>query len=377
MTVHDPIDAMEQAAKAAASAAIYYQANKGPRPSGAFGPGWGARHRAPAGRIEADEWSLPGWKLKVGIQPHYGEAKRGKTTGVTSMVIVEACIDLPSCKAPTHWNRVPIMQRGCAVIFSGEERYEAIEKRCRHMIYKIGYRGDDIEVIMSRIIIIAPLSMDEAEWPSLSPALTEQYRISSGVMEWLPSPGQDWLWEQIEAHNAAATRPEDRVVNLVIDSVTSIASFSSVDEMPIGKFLFHINRKSIANRIAVILIAHTQKDTKVDHLDPHAGALIRLKGSGAWSAISRIIVEWRRPLAQHYEGRFVSTRKELPWYEAKEAVERGVIRDDRSVRDLVVCEVADGNVGYSRAKLWMKMDGSGGLEDLQERMAGGASNYSD
>ena len=95
---------MEQAARAAAPAAPYYYVDKGPKPSVSLRGGWNERQFADESKDFDGRWAIPGWHRWSGRVPHFGEAKRGKTTGISSLLVAQACIDLPSAKAPTHWN---------------------------------------------------------------------------------------------------------------------------------------------------------------------------------------------------------------------------------------------------------------------------------
>jgi hypothetical protein len=333
--------------------------------------------RAVASTEPDEKFAIDGWHPWSGLSPHFGPAKVGKTWAISGIVTVMAAIDTAGTAAPTTWNTFDVLRRGITFWYSGEETEDRISRRLRKLFMRMGYRGDDLALVMSRIVIIAPISMTKAEFPPLNPFLME-FRRQDEKMDWLPTVTHDWLWDSIEAWNEAVKAEggpaEDMVVNLVIDSVTSTSGFNSVEDVGIANFLFHLNQKGDTNAVAIIAIAHTPKEVRYAWDDPDADILARLKGSGAWSALSRLIVEWAKPRPQ--EAVRANSAAMRPWFEAMPLYNRKIVKTKRDLADCLVAR-CDGNMAFSRGKIWLKRDDDGLYTDYTAVMRGEPRNYED
>ncbi|WP_375272747.1 AAA family ATPase [Sphingomonas sp.] len=333
--------------------------------------------QAVASTAPDERFGIDGWHPWSGLSPHFGPAKVGKTWAISGIVTVMAAIDTASTAAPTAWNTFEVMRRGVTFWYSGEETEDRVSRRLRKLFMRMGYRDEDLALVMSRIVSIAPISMSKAEFPSLNPFLME-YRRDGEKMDWLPTATHEWLWDSIEAWNAEVKADggpaEDMVVNLVIDSVTSCSGFNSVEDVGIANMLFHLNQKGDRNEVAIIAIAHTPKEVRYAWDDPDADILSRLKGSGAWSALSRLIVEWAKPRPQ--EAMRAGSDKMRPWFEAMPLFNRGIAKSKRDLGDCLVAR-CDGNVAFSRGKIWLKRDDDGFYTDYTAVMRGEPRNYED
>jgi hypothetical protein len=333
--------------------------------------------RAVASTEPDEKFAIDGWHPWSGLSPHFGPAKVGKTWAISGIVTVMAAIDTAGTAAPTTWNTFDVLRRGITFWYSGEETEDRISRRLRKLFMRMGYRGDDLALVMSRIVIIAPISMTKAEFPPLNPFLME-FRRQDEKMDWLPTVTHDWLWDSIEAWNEAVKAEggpvEDMVVNLVIDSVTSTSGFNSVEDVGIANFLFHLNQKGDTNAVAIIAIAHTPKEVRYAWDDPDADILARLKGSGAWSALSRLIVEWAKPRPQ--EAVRANSAAMRPWFEAMPLYNRKIVKTKRDLADCLVAR-CDGNMAFSRGKIWLKRDNDGLYTDFTAVMRGEPRNYED
>lgn len=318
----------------------------------------------------ATHWGIVGWDPRAGLVPHFGQAKVGKSTGIATMIIHKAAVDSVSVPRPTTWMTKDIVRYGHVVWYSGEETRDAIQQRFAKLIRAMGYAQADVLAILRRILVIAPISMSAEQWPARNAILMSKLGYDEGG-EWAPNASHNWLWSQVATWNAEVEArggpDEDRIITMVVDSVTSCAGFASTEETAIQNFLFHLNRQAILNDISVIPIAHTPKSTSILWNDPHMDALARMKGNGSWSALSRLIVEWRRPEGQGFDGR--SKKVQQSWYETKELYDTGILKNSRARRDMLIAQVAEGNVDYDNRKIWLKRDDDGCLVDLTAKLA--------
>ncbi len=309
----------------------------GDRPRFALGRSYvAARAKAAAASAgPVDSFAIDGWHPTSGLVPHFGPPKVGKTWSISGLVTTMAAIDVAGVAAPTTWHTFDVKRRGVTFWYSGEETEDRVQGRIRKLFVKMGYRGDALAAVMARVVVIAPISMTSAQFPALNPFLMSFRSVGeAGSKDWRPTDTHAWIWEQIEAWNAEVKAEggpdEDMVANLVIDSVTSCSGFDSVEDVGIANMLFHLNRKAEANRVAVIAIAHTPKDVKYQWDDPDADALVRMKGSGNWSALARLIVEWAKPRPE--EAVRSGSDKMRPWHEALPLFNRGLVGSKRAAR---------------------------------------------
>jgi hypothetical protein len=307
-------------------------------------------------------WVIEGWLIDD-LVPHFGRAKIGKSTGTAGQIACIASIDTVTGKRAHHWCGHRVNRHGIVLYYSGEETKDEIAARMERTFRKMGYRGADLDAVMRRVVPICPKSWSPEQYAGLNPFICAKMPVAGvGIRheQYQSTATLEWIYDLVDNHNADVDArdgaDDEKIIGVVFDSMTSVAGFSSTDEEGIPNLLFDLGRSAQRRRLFVILVAHSPQSAKVDPLDPDRNAIDRLKGNGAWSAICRLMVEWRLP---------GDRTKADGWFEAKTLVDKDII----SINDeVVVCVVADGNVGFSKQKMWFKRDGEGGHTDLSRFM---------
>ncbi len=322
----------------------------------------------------AVEWIIVGWQHR-GAVPHFGAPKVGKTTGVNEIVAHIVSIDTPTGKRKGDYHGAVIAAYGQWLWYSGEETEDMVFDRFRKEFVRYGYTGEDLERVMLRVHVICPQSMAKHEFPALNPFIMSRLPLpveGYAGMALQANATMDWIFDYIDEHNndvaARGGGEDDRIIGWTADSLTSVTGMGTMDDEGIPNLLSHLNRESSLRRIGCILIGHSPQTTDVDPLKPWEGAIYRIKGSVAWSALVRMMVEWRTPAGKAKLKGPLKT----DWHEAKTLFDNGIVSIDDK---LVVAMVADGNIAFSNKKLWFKKDGSGGFVDLSEHMIGEGREY--
>lgn len=307
-------------------------------------------------------WVIEGWLIDD-LVPHFGRAKIGKSTGIAGQIACIASIDTDTGRRHRHWCGHKINRHGIVLYYSGEETKDEIAARMARTFRKMGYRGADLDAVMRRVVPICPKSFSAEQYAGLNPFICAKMPVvGAGIRheQYQATATLEWLYDLVDNHNAAVDArsgaDDEKIIGIVFDSMTSVAGFKSTEEEGIANLLFDLGRSAQRRSLFVILVAHSPQSATVDPKKPDWNAIDRLKGNGAWSAICRLMVEWRLPGAiANGDG----------WHESKTLFDENIV----SVNDeLVVCVVADGNVAFSQQKMWFKRDGDGGHVDLSRFM---------
>lgn len=308
------------------------------------------------------DWVIEGW-LPSDLVPHFGRSKVGKSTGIAGQIAAIASVDTATGRRAHDWKGHKVLRHGIALWYSGEETTGEVSSRMKREFSRMGYRGDDLDAVATRVVPLCPKSWSADQFAGLNPFICARMPVAGvGIRhdQYQATATLEWIYDLVDSHNAAVDArggaSDEKIIGIVFDSMTSTAGFSSTDEEGIQNLLFDLGRSAQRRNLFKILVAHSPQSAKPEPADPDHNSIDRLKGNGAWSAICRLMVEWRLPAER--------SAKET-WYEAKLLIDQGVVSVDD---ELVIAVVADGNIAYSKQKMWFKRDGSGGHIDLSRFM---------
>ena len=335
-------------ASGAAAFSLFSRAEEAPLP--AYAP------------IEAEPMMIGGWLPRRGLVPLFGKAGIMKT-----FLALDAAVHIAAVgpTRPDTWRgSSPIVRRGRTIVYSAEDTHERLDARIWSIItndLQMNPRSDDARRTRERVMVIAPLSMPETRFPFRNPQL---FHYSTDDRAWRSNVAGAAVFDDVKAWNAdLAADDEERIVMVVLDSITTCAGFELTDNEAAVNFTYWVNRASILTDVLVVGVAHSVKSAKPEPVDPEKGAADRLAGGFAWSANVRLSIEVRQPLEKSFTRRRNGEIIADEWWES-----RGL--PDAHCRAVVV-HVAKKNIaGTSRDKLWLdpREDGKGGFVDMTDRM---------
>ena len=236
------------------------------------------------------DWAVEGLLPATGTSVWFGTGSTGKTQ---LLLWLAAHIVARSPKRPKRWLGADVRVCGQILVLSAEDLREHLFQRVGAIARWMEVDPDgsrvDAEDVCRRIHVMPFLSMTNAEFDELNPALFE--RGAEG--RWQPTSTLNHIERFIDEWNSNAIsegRPEDRFVGVILDSAVSMAGFEMSQSEATSNFLFHLNRMSRRQNMFWAIIGHTPKDAgkKID--DP---AIERLRGSAMWSTTPRTVIEVR------------------------------------------------------------------------------------
>ncbi len=310
---------------------------------------------------QPEPMAIAGWFPRRGMIPVFGKAGIMKTFVAVDVITHQAAV---GPLRPDVWHgKAAILRRGRSVIYSVEDTYERLDKRIwATIVNDLGldpYSPEAIET-RSRIVIIAPMSISPADFGHATPQLFDFQRESG---KWVPNCNATDLFADIDAWNAdLAPNDEDRIVTLVLDSITTTAGFDLTDNQGATAYSWAFNARATQGDFMIIAIAHSVKSATPDKDDPEKGASDRLAGGFAWGAYTRASIEVRVPLKRGVT-RKGSKAEEDAWWESFG------LADGHA--DAIVLTVAKTNLdGMSKEKLWLdpRPNGKGAFRDVTEKM---------
>ncbi len=312
---------------------------------------------------QPEPMAITGWFPRRGMIPVFGKAGIMKTFVAVDVITHQAAV---GPNRPDMWHgQAAIVRHGCSVIYSVEDTYERLDKRIwANIVNDLGMEPHSPEAIQtrSRILVIAPMSISPTDFGHPTPQLFDFHRESG---KWVPNGNTNDLFSDIEAWNEGlGPDHEDRIVTLVLDSITTTAGFDLTDNQGATAYSWAFNARATQGDFMIIAIAHSVKSANPDKDDPEKGASDRLAGGFAWGAYTRASIEVRVPLKRGVT-RKGSKAEEDAWWESF-----GLSAEHTNA---IVMTVAKTNLdGMSKDKLWLdpRPNGKGAFRDVTEKMKG-------
>ncbi|NCP22850.1 MAG: AAA family ATPase [Erythrobacter sp.] len=294
---------------------------------------------------------------RTGLTTIFGKGASLKTWMSLSMAVHVAA------GRGTFYNTAQIERHGKVVIYSVEDTHERIDRRLRAIIefdLRMKPNSPEAKAVRNRIRVLAPLGQSKQQFPFSTGCLFDdenEYRY------YAPNQVAHKLVGGISKQNAGRDPDDtDRVVMLLIDSVTSTAGADLTKNKESGKYTWFFNQGGISDDYAVLAIAHTPKTTDPNPLAPEEGRDSRMAGGFGWSTNIRASIEVRRPLGPRVERSRTGTIKKDEWFERQ-----GLPAEHSRA---IVMQVAKENVGLSDQKLWFspRRIGKGAFEEITDIM---------
>ena len=309
------------------------------------------------GVVPAEPMLIGDLLCRTGLTLIFGKGASLKTWMSLSMAVHLAA------GRETFYNTAQIDRHGKVVIYSVEDTHERIDRRLRAIIqFDLGMtpNSPEAKAVRKRIRVLAPLGLDKKKFPFSSGCLFDdenEYRFYS------PNEVAHKLVNGISKQNSGRDPDDtDRVVMLLIDSVTSTAGADLTKNKESGKYTWFFNQGGISDDYAVLAIAHTPKTTEPNPLAPEEGRDSRMAGGFGWQTNIRASIEVRRPLGPRVERSRTGTIRKDEWFERQ-----GLPTENSRA---IVMQVAKENVGLSDQKLWFspRRIGQGAFVEITEIM---------
>jgi hypothetical protein len=289
-------------------------------------------------------FAVDGYMADRGTTIWFGAGGTGKTQ---LLLWLAATVAMDPKGQPKKWLGNNVNVTGRVIILSAEDLQEDLLARTADIVRGMTDDVAEQEAICSRLDIVPFLSLSEQDFKSANPALFG--RQDKGV--WSPSKTLLELREHIEAWNAKA-EPHDRIVGIIVDSITTLAGFETVNSEATSNFLFYLNRMTVKNNMFCAIIGHTLKNTEIDPEKPQEGAVGRLRGSPMWSTTPRSVIEIRLPVVGENLG---TIRKD---------------HEGLKDHDIVIVNVVKSNLAdRERSPRYLKRLPRGAFEDVSDSVA--------